>query len=149
VYSTIDEGTESSMFHGVTSDLPFLLASVSQVSIANVDNGLSVSFDDANVQVTTGMKATLSAWQITVDKMDTLTLSGTSEAASVGQEELSVTNAVFDTKCRQNPVAGSATLKSLSLSTPEQATIAFHATCDGQVDVTDARGTHAVSLTPH
>ena len=110
------------------------VVSATSVTVDRSGAALSVRYTGQDVNTGAATLAAQSSWTITVDG-GVYTIDGTDQQTGTSIDQLNVRGARLEPSCRRNPVAGEATLQHVSLLSIKQASIAFHAACDGNVDV--------------
>lgn len=120
------------------------------VSVHSAMGQTTVAYTGQDVTVDGGdALAAQSSWTVTVDDKgtpgdpsdDVYTLAGAQQGASTGAGgQVTLSGVVLDPSCRKNPVAGNAVIQEVSSTSIEQATVSFHAACDGKVDTAGGFG---------
>lgn len=164
-WSSADQATLSQTYTNTqvaSAGKALAIASVTQISASRAGNTLTVKYTGTNAVAGASGSAVAvgasSSWTVTVDNKgtadpidDLLTVDATSANASAfgGTRVASVTGAVLDPSCRQNPIAGRADITQVSggvVPVPTITKIQFHAACDGQAEVDGS--TTALTLLP-
>jgi hypothetical protein len=106
-----------------------------------------VTYTGQDVDTTSSTLAAQSTWTVKVDDQgttdpsdDVTTVDGVVQNAGFGAENITVTGAELTPACRANPVAGTASVQSVSITSITQDSVSFHAACDGKVDVEGSTG---------
>jgi hypothetical protein len=145
-WSSETSSTMSSTFVNVKAGTQSqTVADASNLTVTRSSDGVQVRYTWQNVNVESGVQTlgAQSVWTTDVDFAgtpedpadDIYTITGADQAASANISQVSASGVVIDPSCRKNPIDGTATVQKVSGISIYQATIRFHAACDGKADV--------------
>lgn len=153
-WSTADQATLSQTFVNTqvaSAGKALAVANVTQINASRTGNVVTVKYAGANAAAGASGNAIAvgasSNWTVAVDNNgtpdpndDKLTIDASSTNASAfgGARVATVSSAVLDPSCRQNPISGSADITQVSggiVPVPTITKIKFHAACDSQAEV--------------
>ena len=116
-----------------------------------------VSFSDAIVEVGCwrGVSISSSDWEVLIDHMgspedpsdDVYVIDGNSAVVrTTSVRDLSLDRVVLDPSCRLNPIAGTGQLVDVGILSVSVVDIAFHDTCDGEVEIGSSHSRESLPL---